>query len=76
MEKAPKRKVSGFKVEFLGAYRIMGFIGYKFKVSTDINDDIELQERHFSQAGDIALSFSKLIIGKNKPVTLYVLRCL
>lgn len=80
LENSPKRNANGittgdiFKIEFLEAYRIRGFIGYKFKVTTEIETCFAIQESSFSQKGDVALSFSSLIISKNRPVTLYVLR--
>jgi hypothetical protein len=68
------RKAQHFRTEFAGAYRIFGFIGYKFKISTEIAASFFLRENWFSKVGDVALSFSDLKIGKNKPIFLYVLR--
>ena len=88
IEDEPKRNVNCFKIEFLEAYRVGGFIGYKFKIQLEAGHDsrscaaqaafgnstFELQESRFFQKGDVALSFSNLVISKNRPVILYILR--
>jgi hypothetical protein len=70
----PLRTVQYFQVEFVEAYQVSGFIGYKFKILTKVDASFFLRENWFSQIGDVALSFSDLTIGKNKPIFLYVLR--
>jgi hypothetical protein len=68
------RKVQYFHVEFVEAHRISGFVGYKFKISTEVEASFFLRENWFAKNGDVALSFSDLKIGRNKPIFLYVLR--
>jgi hypothetical protein len=70
----PPRLAQYFQVEFAEAYRISGFIGYKFKISTKVDASFFLRENWFSKIGDVALSFSDLKISKNEQIFLYVLR--
>ena len=54
-------------------YKIDGFTGTKFKVSSDSETSLELKESDFSKAGDVALALSDLTISKDNTVFLYVL---
>ena len=69
----PKRIVSDFKIDFVEMYKIDGFTGTKFKVSSDFEASLELKESDFSEAGDVALALSDLTISKGNPVFLYIL---
>ena len=69
----PKRTVSEFKIDFVEMYKIDGFTGTKFKVSSDSETSLELKESDFSKAGDVALALSDLTISKDNTVFLYVL---
>lgn len=75
------RSHSHLKATFKSAYRIDGFLCLKFKVTTAIEDRVSekegvfrLDERMFSQKGDVALSLSNLSINNKSTATLYVLR--
>jgi hypothetical protein len=70
----PSRTTRYFKAEFAGAYRVSGFTGCKFKISTEIAASFLLREEWFIKDGDVALSFSDPKLNKDKPVLLYVLR--
>jgi hypothetical protein len=70
----PPRTAKHFSVEFVESYRISNFVGYKFKISTEMNVSFFLRENWFTKIGDIALSFSDFKIGKDESVFLYVLR--
>jgi hypothetical protein len=73
-EDAPARDIPNFKTDFLEAFKLPGFTGYKFKVSASFEAAVELRESNFTREGDAALSFSRTNICKNRPVFLYVLR--
>jgi hypothetical protein len=74
LERKPERIVAGFKVELVESYQIGGFVGCKYKISTEIDAEFSLHESAFAKEGDIALSFSRLKISRNNPVFLYALR--
>jgi hypothetical protein len=74
LDNVPPRTTPHFNVEFVAAYRVSGFIGYKFKISTEVAASFFLREQWFAKNGDVALAFSDLKIGVNKPIFLYVLR--
>jgi hypothetical protein len=62
------------KAAFESGYRLDGFLCLRFKVTTDHEGTFRLDERMFSKEGDVALSLSDLVLGKNGKATLYVLR--
>ncbi len=70
----PDRKHGCLKAEFEEAFRIDGYIGLKFEITTQGKGSFVLDERMFSQKGDVALSLSSLRINENQKATLYVLR--
>jgi uncharacterized protein (DUF2249 family) len=78
LHKTPKMKRQEFNIDFVEAYEVAGFVGYKFKVvlqkSNSSDVVMALKESDFLKEGDIALSFSDLYISKETPVFLYVLR--
>jgi hypothetical protein len=74
LDNVPPRTVPHFNVEFVEAHRVSGFIGYKFKISTEVAASFFLREQWFAKAGDVALAFSDLKIAPGRPIFLYVLR--
>ena len=62
------------KAKFDAAFIINGFLCLRFSVSTKKNGCFGLDERMFSEKGDIALSLSRLRISEKEKVTLFVLR--
>jgi hypothetical protein len=62
------------RATFESAYNIDGFMCLKFKVTTEKEGAFRLDERMFSQKGDVALSLSTLSINNKSAATLYVLR--
>jgi len=62
------------KAKFESAYLIDGFLCLKFSITTKKEGVFVLDERMFTQTGDVALSLSGLKIEKNGKATLYVLK--
>jgi hypothetical protein len=73
-ENIPDRKYGIFRAKFEKCYFVKGYLCCKFSVTADVDGELSPQENHFSEAGDVALSFSNLKISKGNPAYLYVLR--
>jgi hypothetical protein len=73
-ENVPDRKRGVFQAKYEGCFFAKGYLCRKFLVTTEANGEFAPNEKDFVESGDVALSFSRLKIAKNRPAHLYVLR--
>jgi hypothetical protein len=59
LESNDARTAQYFRVEFVTAYRISGFVGYKFKISPTIDASFFLRESWFAKSGDVVLFYNQ-----------------
>jgi type-F conjugative transfer system secretin TraK len=72
-EGGSRLKPPGFEVIWKQTYTFNAFKGYLYEVQNTTDTPIELQEKTFYQAGDLALSFAKRVLEAQEKTSLYVL---